>query len=194
MPNLCNVKLIVAGSEPEVRRFMRAATHNRGRRGRKRAVFSLAVGGKLGGDRVADAPPELLDPWRDKPERRGRGVLRVVYGFQTAWAPPDEWIVAVATRFPALVFVLGWVEPNMDMAGSLIAGRDSTRRYELGARRKAAIYRKHHRRWDTWVRTGEVIEDDDNDLFADWDADVEVMEVVVARWDSLVRQRTRPDD
>jgi hypothetical protein len=77
------------------------------------------------------------------------------------------------------------------MAGSVIAGRGSTRRYELGRRRKNAIYRKHQRRWAKWVERGEVSEHNDIGLFADWEADDEVMDVLVARWDTVVRSRAR---
>jgi hypothetical protein len=103
-----------------------------------------------------------------------------------------RWVLAVAPQFPACRFVLGWVEPNMDLAGSLLTGCGPTRQYDMAARRKERIYVKHQRRWSTRVRRGEIPDHDDTDLLADWDADAEVSDLLIARWESTVLRRLRP--
>jgi len=62
----------------------------------------------------------------------------------------------------------------------------------MGDRRKAHVYEKHQRRWATWARRGEIPEDDNNDLFADWNADAEVSDLLIARWERTVWRRVSP--
>ena len=50
----------------------------------------------------------------------------------------------------------------------------------MGARRKAQIYHRHQRQWATWVRQGKIPDDEDNDLFADSEADAEVSDLLIA--------------
>jgi len=77
----------------------------------------------------------------------------------------------------------------MDIAGSVMTGRGSTRTYEMGQQRKERIYLKHRAEWRRWESEGSIDADDDNELFADWEGDWEVMDVLITRWDSSVRKR-----
>lgn len=43
------------------------------------------------------------------------GILHV--RFETAWAPPEEGLRVVSSRFPQVVFTHDWVEPGMIFAG-----------------------------------------------------------------------------
>ncbi len=43
--------------------------------------------------------------------------------------------------------------------------------------------------WAQWVREGQIPDDEENELWADWDADVEVLDLLIARWDSTVLRR-----
>ena len=42
---------------------------------------------------------------------------RIEYGFDTAWSPPINWVVDVASRFPALDFELVYFEGGVGFAG-----------------------------------------------------------------------------
>lgn len=44
----------------------------------------------------------------------------LTYNFQTAWAPPREWLEKVATKYPQLHFTLDYEEPGMDYLGKLV--------------------------------------------------------------------------
>jgi len=47
----------------------------------------------------------------------------LTYVFQTPWSPPQEWVIAVATRFPDLAITLEFAEPTGIFAGSMtVAG------------------------------------------------------------------------
>lgn len=189
---MCNVELVVTGPRLELGRFIRAvqAKTTRGRQATP-AVLSFAA--------LAPAAPkarkagwvEPFEPQREPTIKIRRNVSRVIYGFQTTRSPLIDWVPTAATAFPGLVFVVGWVELNRGKAGSLVAGRGSTREYTLGARRKEAIYRKYRRRWGRWVELGETPADEDNALFAEWEADSEVMGVVISRWDYVTLDRVR---
>ena len=194
------------GPAAEVRRFIRRARPQRFRRAsrprrtrpRRRPLASplLHRAGAAAPPEEPEAIPEdygtvstePLDPWRDPVEEVAPGLLRVAYGFQTRWSPPDRWALAVAPQFPACCFVLGWVEPNMDLAGSLVTGRGATRRYQLGARRKERVYEKHQRGGRRGCG-GARSRRRRYDLFADWDADAEVSDLLIARWESTVLRR-----
>ena len=197
MPNLCNVRLVVTGRQADVRKFVDAVRERVPREHRrKRAILSFSTLAPVKvtrgtRNRAVKAPAGPYDAWREGPAEVRRGLFSVTYGFQTALSPPADWLFTASATFPSLVFVLGWLEPNLDMTGSVIAGLGSTRSYELGRRRKGAIYRKHQRRWAKWVEQGEVSEDNDIELFSDWEADDEVMDVLVARWAKVVQNRVR---
>ena len=45
---------------------------------------------------------ELIDAWPNE----------LIYGFQTAWSPPIEFLKAVSQQWPTLVFLLDYEEPG----------------------------------------------------------------------------------
>ena len=42
------------------------------------------------------------------------------YGFDTAWGPPEKWLVAVGQKYPNLRFTLDYSEPNMNFRGRMV--------------------------------------------------------------------------
>lgn len=51
---------------------------------------------------------------------RAAGCELVVYEFDTAWSPPDNWIRTVAKLYPLLRFELSYEEEGCDFTGRLI--------------------------------------------------------------------------
>lgn len=47
----------------------------------------------------------------------GKGKHHVTYEFDSAWAPPVEWLAKVAADFPSLSFKLTYEEPMMAFGG-----------------------------------------------------------------------------
>ena len=43
------------------------------------------------------------------------------YSFETAWAPPEAWMVAMSAKFPKLKFVLSFAEHGMGFMGITVA-------------------------------------------------------------------------
>ena len=123
MPNWCENGLHVTGPRDEVRRFV------------KQAEGSDSV---LLFDNFVPMPKTkentegggwfhwCTEHWGTKWEacevkrmtREDDGV--VVYDFITAWAPPVEWLTAVAKQFPALHFWLRYEEPGMGFQGEAV--------------------------------------------------------------------------
>jgi hypothetical protein len=190
---MCNGKLLVAGPVAELRRFVEAAREKPvpgERRRRGQALNPLSFGSLLPlGDESPEGyygtpSEEPWDVWGDEPTTVRKGLLRVVYGFQTKWAPPGYWVVHVSKRWPTLRFVLGYVEPNTDMAGSIYARAGKATEYTMGARRKAAIYAELRRRFNVKDTDDE---DQDRLLEAEIEGDWKVMDCVIARWERILR-------
>ena len=57
---------------------------------------------------------------------------------------------------------------------------------------KERVYTKHQREWADAVKRGEIPGDDNNELFADWEADAEVSDLLIAGWGRTVVRRVRP--
>jgi hypothetical protein len=49
-----------------------------------------------------------------------KGHGHITYEFNSAWAPPDAWLIKVAKLFSTLRFTLMYAEPGMQFAGQAI--------------------------------------------------------------------------
>ena len=50
---------------------------------------------------------------------RSFGPESIAYDFDTAWGPPDAFVVESSRLYPTLTFVLTFAEPGMDFSGRL---------------------------------------------------------------------------
>jgi hypothetical protein len=170
-----NVRLIVTGVPTEVRAFISQherlrirTTHRRGTQLLQACLWSCKRPARIAGQPLL----QVSCSDSDDPD-------------------PRKWVRAVAPQFPNCCFVLGLIEPEVDSAMSVLVGRGAALTYQIGKRRREQLYRKHHRKWEQWVRRGEVEESGDLDLMADWDADAEMMEILMQRWAASTLRRLR---
>jgi hypothetical protein len=110
-------------------------------------------------------------------------LVRATYHFQARNDDGVEHFRDVSTRFPTLRFLVVWGDPNGDSFGSAYVRKGKATLYELGARRRSAIYSR-------WRRTYGASPDDDDEGYA-WDAFSEMMDVAERRWDACIHPRTR---
>lgn len=59
------------------------------------------------------------------------GATEAEYYYNTAWAPPEQWVRTVATMFPNLRFTLSYVEEGMGFAGYLVCRGQETIEQEV---------------------------------------------------------------
>jgi hypothetical protein len=186
--NWSNVRLIVVGPPRHVERF------------RKLARPYVADAKKpppwlrRGKRQVFDPPDPLFTPDMlhgeggdlfEEPVRRiGRHRLRAEYKFQARNDDGVEHFSDVSLRFPDLRFLVVWGDPNADSFGSAYVRNGAVTAYEVGDRRRGAIYNRHRREY------GREFPDDDDDLF-EWDAFSEMMDVAENRWRSVLMPRQR---
>jgi hypothetical protein len=130
MPNWCNNRLTVSGPEADVTRFKEKAVGSSawGKvEEREQSVLNfhslapvpaevLAAGYNAAGydwERAnwgckwGACHAELVDEWE--------GYLE--YAFDTAWAPPIEFLVRLAPQWPSLTFVIGYEEMGVGFKG-----------------------------------------------------------------------------
>lgn len=104
MPNWCINRLDIDGNEKSVERFL---TENK----TDDSPLSFAE----------SVPTENPDTdwgtkWDACDVRLNQDRPNSFY-FDTAWAPPVEWLEKVAPKYPDLVFDLSFAEPGMDFCG-----------------------------------------------------------------------------
>ena len=115
-------------------------------------------------------------------ERLSGHLMRDTYCFQGRNDDGVEHFCEVSTRFPNLRFVVVWADPNGDWFGSAYVRNGRATRYELGSRRRSAIY-NHWRR-----KCGASLDDDD---WYAWDAYSEMMDVAQRRWETFILPRKK---
>lgn len=126
MPNWCYNHLEITGEKSAVADFKTATTNE---------------DGHLSFECLVPMPESLRKPdggdgwyawsvehWGTKWDIDGRevgtehtvtdaGTSRLVYDFNTAWAPPTAWLERVAAKYPNLKFALWFDEPGADFSG-----------------------------------------------------------------------------
>lgn len=139
MPNWCMNILYITGAESDVARFLE---NNKG----ERACYGSTDGQKQSEKRVypflfhshVPVPQKILDRgytdagyhWQiknwgtmwdlDEDVDIINSGQEAQITFETAWAPPDEWLEKVAPMYPELKFRLTYFEPGMVFAGCLV--------------------------------------------------------------------------
>jgi hypothetical protein len=123
MPNWCNNQLVVTGVSHRIENFSQLEEF----RAQSSDPQSLLVFSKLvpepgkPDDADYDWYSWRVENWGSKwePDCQDRqeeeGALR--YLFQTAWSPPEAWVLKVSEMFPALEFEIEYDEPGMGYAG-----------------------------------------------------------------------------
>jgi len=125
MPNYCSNALIVTGDEAQTKEFLARIEKARG--DRQDGIFNEFI----------PCPPELLaadayaNPpawytWRvkhwgtkwDVTHHNITFVTPTHLVFDTAWAPPTEFVQAVSLMYPLLKFELAFSERGMEVAGT----------------------------------------------------------------------------
>ena len=89
----------------------------------------------------------------------------LILSFETAWAPPSNWVKRVAMRFPNLSFRLVYMETGNEIAGKLLIDQG-----EISEDEGEPIYTDHYDQevyYDSveevwkYLESGDVVEEDD---------------------------------
>ena len=193
MATMCHNQLAVAGPAAELRKFMKAAREKPAfgrprQRGQARAPLSfqalLPLGDRSPEDCYGTPSDEPSFGWENEPETFRKGVLQVGYNFETRCAPPQRWVVQVSKGWPFLRFVLGYVKPDTDLAGSIYVRAGKTTAYTMGARRKEVAYAAHRRCWKA-DPTDPVYEE--TRLAMEIEIVWDLLDFLIARWERQLR-------
>jgi hypothetical protein len=196
-------RLVVSGPVDEVRRFQDCAAT-----GKPQSATALSFK-KLQAlvhedDRVGLDKP--VDPWDDSnksnpdgvgpPHAEARhhpGFMDLEYNFSLVRFEPDDLLVQVSRLFPRLCFVLGWVAPANDEAGSrFIQNGDVLERWLSDAERES-LRDDAYRRLGLDPDYGSTAPPDDNEaLWADWEGDWAQLQAVVECWADTVTAALKP--
>ena len=134
MPNWCSNNLHMEGDAEEIGRFK--DTHNSVPR-----VWNDGHTGHAGQEKeTLDFSASVWDEDNDVKEYSGYGyswqnkywgtkwnACEVDYhgdghySFETAWSPPEAWLVSMSAKFPELKFMLSYSEPGMGFMGITVA-------------------------------------------------------------------------
>jgi hypothetical protein len=174
MGNWSNVRLVVIGTRTEVETFAKIAGRTDGR--------------------IRRPKPPVWEPWMEFGEcadleadgfQHRRSLSRIDYRFQTKSPDVLTHFRGVSRRFPKLHFILGWGDPELTDIYSDYVRAGRARHYTVPERTRNEVRRRHLRDWGA---TGEGIDEDDEDeeFWADVDAEWELIGVVVARWEKEV--------
>lgn len=114
MPNYCYNTLSVQGSDENLARFY---TENRS----SSAELTFAYVLPLSNENDLD---EAIKVWGTKWDVAEFYSLTVepeelTYSFDTAWAPPEPWVIAASRAYPRLTFRLEYSETGVDFEGVL---------------------------------------------------------------------------
>src|SRR5512135_153201 len=121
MSNWCDNKLMVSGSDPEVKRFRDLARPAPGKHGAEHTDLSLNALYPLPGAGVGNWNGWCTQHWGTKWDVQAvldtdaEGYL--VYLFESAWVPPVAWLERVSRKFPTLKFQLRYDEPDQGFLG-----------------------------------------------------------------------------
>lgn len=139
MPNWCTNHLKVTGPAQDVEAFMETVRGSNHRGEPIKLRFASTVPAARV-DRAHDPTGFMqvdlqVAAWGTKwdLERDEEIVLagdpadgEVTYRFDTAWSPPAAWLIATATKFPALAFQVLWCEEDSSAGRFEVAGGELT--------------------------------------------------------------------
>ena len=107
-------------------------------------------GTKWGSCEVMETLADKKGPW--EPPMENETDTWVSYQFDTAWSPPEPWVLQVATLFPKCIFNLTYIEEGCDVQGQLMLKGS----YELVNETTNVTYLSHvyredeHYAWDIY--------------------------------------------
>lgn len=114
MPNWCDNKLEICGSDADVDKFMKENMED-GKLSFAKAVPEPEYEGRMGWNNNW-----RIENWGTKWEPDMRHDYKegdnTLY-FDTAWSPPDIWLETVANKYPNLCFSLRYAEGGCDFSG-----------------------------------------------------------------------------
>lgn len=149
MPNWCDNSLTVTGPRERVLAFDKALQGRADKdesdssEGQRRFSSLLPVPEEV--EKAGDyPPPSSNEPWNSPKygygwrilnwgtkwdahieltgiANQGDGLATAYYVFQTAWSPPEPWLIKVAQDWPDLRFTLFYYEPGQFFAGEVYA-------------------------------------------------------------------------
>jgi hypothetical protein len=184
--NWCNVRLSVFGTPAEIKPFRNAAGALGGRiDAAKSAVFLEEM--EIGESRD-------LEAWGESSFRRR--FRRAEYVFQGRNTDHLDHFVEVSKRYPRLVFVLTYSDPNGDDHGSHLIVKGRSRSWRVPMRTRDATSRRAYRRYGCVDGRGRIDYDHDYADLADWEALSELMRIASVKWDAkvleLLQRHARP--
>ncbi len=183
MANWSNIRLVVVGPEKEVVRFCAGAKASLPTRKSRLGVAArqLPSGPEplFRSDMIHGEGGSLFE---EPLVRLSRARAQVQYVFQVPNDDGVDHFRKVSRSFPSLRFVLVWGDPNGDSFGSAYLRSGRAAKYEMGSRRKTAIYQKTMRRFKA--------HEDDEDGSWEWDAFSEMMDAALRRWRTVLDVRT----
>jgi hypothetical protein len=127
MPNWCSNYMTVSGPYDDVKRFFEEAKGDPNEKG-EQDILSFEKHVPMEGPE-SDWYNEHCNKWGTKWDacdsdihsedviKNLDGTGEICYSFQTAWAPPCEWLAAVVPQFPTLEFEMQYEEPGCEVYG-----------------------------------------------------------------------------
>jgi len=126
IPNWCECLLKVTGPAKEISKFKKKAkgrgpNPTKGDKAQPLSLHALVPQPAKFKEEGSDWYSWRLAHWGTKWDVESRVVQEdkeiVEYGFDSAWAPPMEWLTKVGPQFPKLSFRLWYAEGGCDFAG-----------------------------------------------------------------------------
>jgi len=131
MPNWCENKLTIQGDKKQIALF---------KKGAKIYVPNEDSNTDLSLNQIVPTPPCLkyteapgdnpnwydwcIENWSTKWDISGAELIKneeneLIYDFETAWSPPEQWLKKASKLFKKLTFTLEYEEPGAGFAGTL---------------------------------------------------------------------------
>lgn len=182
MSDPCNYRLVVAGPGEDIKKLARTAigfkspdSWKASRKPVKLPLSFVALDNSLPTTARKRLPVKEQEPYDLTSEslvmeKNGNGYKS--YSFMLNYYDPELLLIEVSKIFTRVCFILGWVAPHADQAGSELIRKGAARRYNMSGKRRSEIRASKYKEW------GEDC----------WEADIEanwlMLDEVVSRWDT----------
>lgn len=175
MPNWCENHLWVTGPKQDIQRFVSQSTigYKRDHQWEGKGEFTF---GALAPPATATVEDQIA-VWGTKwditdvpyPEVDDSGVWEL--DFQTAWGPPERWLLTVSGKFPTLTFVIGYI-PEGDTGAGLAQMRGGliTREEEIPGNDNVPDYADDDAWIAWWEANHQRVQDGMDELANQWRA------------------------